>query len=148
MDSNRCDFIIQFSNDLLANYNEQTCFATIHRNHKLLYILPFKINKKHGKYLLPIGKEKLFNGFNTITLFNAKNQPISQRHFYTETKKRIRLETAYYETAKDSVIIHFKGNDNYLITNLSILVLPKNTKLNSNAASILDAFLFVPLCRY
>lgn len=138
------DFTIEFSKEMLAQYHESTIFATVHRNQKLLYILPFKVNKKHKKYVIPIETENLFNGFNTITLFNEKNQPISERPFYAETKRNIEIETTQMETTKDSITIDFQLKNSYTNTNLSISVLPKETKLNENASRIIEAFLLEP----
>ncbi|MCX7549901.1 hypothetical protein [Xanthomarina sp. F2636L] len=138
------DFTIEFSEDLLNQYHKKTFFATIHRNQKLLYILPFELNKKHKKYVLPIDIKNLFNGFNTITLFNAKNQPLAERHFYVETKQMIDIETIQNKITKDSVILNFQLKNSYKNTNLSISVLPKDTKLITNASNILDAFLLDP----
>lgn len=138
------DFTIEFSKEMLAQYNESTIFATVHRNQKLLYILPFKVNKKHKKYVIPIETENLFNGFNIITLFNEKNHPISERPFYVETKQNIEIETIKNDTTKDSITIDFQLKNSYTSTNLSISVLPKDTKLNENSSNIIDAFLLKP----
>ena len=45
------DFVIKISSDLLTKYNKETFFATIHRNHKLLYVLPFEINSDLPPFL-------------------------------------------------------------------------------------------------
>ncbi|KGL58620.1 hypothetical protein PHEL85_2884 [Polaribacter sp. Hel1_85] len=138
------NFVVEFTKDVLKTYNEQSFFATIHRNNKLLYVLPFKINKKDTKYLLAFNKENLFNGFNTLTLFNKENKPISGRHFYSETKSKINIIAEHGEITKDSLTIDFYLKSSLKNTNLSISVLPKDTKLNNNAINILDAFLLAP----
>lgn len=138
------EFTVEFSKEMLAQYHENTFFATIHRNQKLLYVLPFKVNKKHIRYVLPIENKNLFNGVNTITLFNSKNQQLSERDFYLETQKPIEIDLSPKEITKDSIAIGFQLKNTFINTNLSISVLPSETKLNTNARSILDGFLLEP----
>lgn len=137
------NFLVILSPDLTKQYAKTTFFATVHRNNKLLYTVPFKIDERNLRYSIPINNKNLFNGVNTITLFNQKNQPIAERHFFIENKKKIDLEIVQKKKIKDSVILDFKL-DTKLLANLSISVLPSKTKLNTNASNILDAFLLLP----
>lgn len=137
-------FTVEFSTDLLKSYNDKTFFATIHRNNKLLYVLPFKVNKKDSKYLLAFSKENMFNGFNSFTLFDAENRPVAERSFYTETKPNTDLIVKKIEQANDSINLDFYSKNTSGITNVSISVLPKNTRVNSDANTIYDAFLLKP----
>lgn len=138
------EFVVEFSDDLLINFSKETFFVTVHRNNKLLYVLPFEISKNKSKYLLPLDKENLFNGFNTLTLFNKNNEPVAERHFYVTTKKQIDLNVSQTVYSKDSLILDFDLSKDYKNANLSISVLPKDTKLNNGTNSILDAFLLQP----
>ncbi len=144
LDSDKAQFKITLSTDLSKKYNEQNLFATVHRNQKLLYILPIKIDKKHIKYSIPIAKAHLFNGVNTITLFNANNKPVAERHFYVETKNEIKIDVKQNEVVGDSLGLDFNIKGNAIVSNLSVSVLPQDTKLNADASNIVHGFLLEP----
>ncbi|WP_159021837.1 hypothetical protein [Formosa sp. L2A11] len=143
-DSDKAHFKITLSNDLSKKYSDQNLFATVHRNQKLLYILPIKIDKKHIKYSIPVAKAHLFNGVNTITLFNANNKPVAERHFYVETKNEIKIDVKQKEVVGDSLGLDFNIKGSAIASNLSISVLPQDTKLNADASNIVEGFLLDP----
>jgi hypothetical protein len=136
-------FSIKISKAFAKQYHKKELFATIHRNNKLLYVVPFKINKKHRSYGLNISDENLFNGVNTITLFNHKNELIAERPFFHLKKNQLNFEVVKNKTTTDSITLDFKSND-AITSNLSISVLPHKSKLNKNPSHILATFLAAP----
>ncbi|MDW5290058.1 hypothetical protein [Formosa sp. PL04] len=137
-------FVIKISEELAKNNHGETLFATIHRNQKIHTVKPFKIDQNFVNYSLKIEKQNLFNGINSLTVFNSKNKPIAERHFFVETKTPIQLETRLAMEIKDSMLIDFRIENNSKFTNLSISVLPTDTKLNEEHQTITDHFLITP----
>lgn len=138
------DFTIRMSKDFIAKHNKETLYAIIHRNNTVRSVLPFTINKSYTKYVIPLASNNLFNGVNSLTVFNSTNQPIAERHFYTKTKKDIELEVTPKSMEGDSVNIAIKLLKNIIPTQFSISVLPEENKLNEKTTNISTALLLQP----
>ncbi|WP_452228326.1 MULTISPECIES: TonB-dependent receptor [unclassified Lacinutrix] len=121
-----------------------TFFAVIHRKGYVLSAIPVTLNEDHYSYNLNLSKKDLFNGVNTITLFNKNNQPIAERNFYSNNKKLIKLEATKISQTKDSTYIKINLKNTYTNTNVSISVLPENSLMYKNQYNILTDFLVTP----
>ena len=136
-------FSIKISEAFAKGYHKKELFATIHRNGKLLYVVPIKINKSYRNYGLNVLEENLFNGINTISLFNDSNKIIVERQFLNLKENQINFEVFQSKKTKDSILLDFRSKD-ILVSNLSVSVLPHESKLNTNSSNILSAFLTAP----
>jgi len=123
----------------------QTIFVAIHRKKYLKSVLPIKIDQQYYNYNFELEEANLFNGINTITIFNEKNIPISSMDFYYKKEnKQIDLEITTINKTNDSITLNIEMLDKYIESNLSISVLPTETKMNSTSSNIINSFLISP----
>lgn len=138
------DFTVLLSKDLAAQYHGKTLYAVVHRNHGVRYVLPVAIKKQYTKYVLPLSAETCFNGVNTLSVFDSKNRPIAERHFYAQTTPGIDLQIAQQTIEDDSVQVALSLPKSLSLTNVSVSVLPVGSRLNPYPSQIDDAFLLQP----
>lgn len=119
-------------------------FAVLHRNGRQNVIIPIKLKKKYINYSFDILKEDLFDGVNTISLFNQQNEPISETSFYHSNEKHLNLNITKIAEEKDSLTLNFDLQNNLSKTNLSISILPSVTKMYQNQSNINTAFTIAP----
>jgi hypothetical protein len=143
LEDNSHQFSLKISKAIAKRYHKRTLFATVHRNGKLLYVLPVQIDKRHRSYGLTILEENLFKGINTLTVFNDTNTIIAERSFFNSKIEQIDVEVVQNRQSKDSISLDFKLKEG-IASNLSISVLPQQSKMNKNATHILSAFLAAP----
>ncbi len=143
LENNSHQFSLKISKAIAKQYHKRTLFATVHRNGKLLYVLPVQIDKTHRSYGFTILEEYLFKGVNTLTVFNDANAIVAERTFFNSKIEQIDVEVVQNKQSKDSITLDFKLKNN-IASNLSISVLPQQSKMNSNATHILSAFLAAP----
>ncbi len=119
-------------------------FAVLHRNGRQNVIVPIKLKKKYINYSFNILKENLFDGVNTISLFNNQNEPISEFSFYHSNEKQLNLDITKIDEEQDSLTLNFDLKSNLSKANLSISILPSVTKMYQNQSNINSAFLLAP----
>ncbi len=96
--------------------------------------------------ILSINREQLFPGVNTVTLFDQENRPIAERLFFNPFEiKTIQAQVRVAEKMRDSLAIAVglisKGEKT---GNLSISVLPAETRAYNSKVNILSEFLLKP----
>ncbi|MDO6597215.1 hypothetical protein Q4512_09845 [Oceanihabitans sp. 2_MG-2023] len=121
-----------------------TIFAVIHRKGHVLSVIPITISQEYYSYNLKLLKNDLFNGINTITLFNNKNQPIAERNIFNTNKNQIEIEVTKISNSKDSTTLKINLQNIYTKTNASISVLPEKSLMYQNQNNILSDFLVTP----
>jgi len=122
----------------------KTIFAVIHRKGYALSAIPVTISEEYYSYNLKLLKTDLFNGVNTITLFNSTNQAIAERNIFSNNKKLIELEATKISSTKDSTTIKLNLKNIYTNTNVSISVLPQNSLMYQNQYNIVTDYLVTP----
>lgn len=137
-------FELKTNNTTVSKLYNESVFAVLHRNGSLKSIAPIKIKKDVNYYRLQFLKDNLFNGFNTITLFNSQNQIISERNFYWNQNQKFDLKITKGKVSQDSVILNINVPKVFKKANLSISVLPDETKLYNNTSNIINSFLLEP----
>ena len=138
--------------DLILKTNEATIkseagghvFAVLHRNGRQNVIVPIKLKKRYINYSFNILNENLFDGVNTITIFNNLNKPISEFSFYHSNEKQLNLDITKIDEEKDSLTLNFDLSNNLSKANLSISILPSVTKMYQDQPNINSAFLIAP----
>ncbi|MDC9724160.1 MAG: MG2 domain-containing protein [Urechidicola sp.] len=138
--------------DLILKTNEATIkseagdyvFAVLHRNGRQNVIVPIKLKKRYINYSFNILKENLFDGVNTISLFNNQNEPISEFSFYHSNEKQLHLNITKIAEEQDSLTLNFDLKNKLSKANLSISILPSVTKMHHNQSNINSAFLLAP----
>jgi len=138
-------FCIKSNKSTIQDKINQTIFVVIHRKGYVKSVLPIKIDPQYHSYNFELEKKNLFNGVNTITIFDEQNTPISSRNFYYDNKnKQINLGITTIGKKNDSITLNINMLNKYIESNLSISVLPFKTKMNSNSSDIINSFLINP----
>ncbi|PHS10068.1 MAG: hypothetical protein COA88_03325 [Kordia sp.] len=137
-------FMLKTNLNTIELENGNTIYAIHHRKAFRKSVTPIKLNKKNQNYIINYSIDDLYNGVNTITIFNQLNTPIAQRSFYWERNKIIDLKINQIHRSKDSVTLNLNTLDTNKISNISISVLPSSTKAYNNSSNILSSFLTTP----
>lgn len=140
----KLNFIVKTNQKTISSKTNDILFAVLHRNGYAKSIIPIKLKKESVNYSFNLLKSELFKGVNTITIFNKSNEPISEYSFFNHTKEKDLLEVTKFDEEKDSLTLNFNLNNSSLKSNLSVSLLPTNTKMYSNQSSIVSSFLFAP----
>jgi len=125
--------------------NAQSFKLLLHKDGKVKPI-PIVFDKKIKQ--IAIAKQDLYNGVNTVTLFNEKGQPLLERMFFNHTDA-LRDYDFYLSTAKpeqDTLLVKLNtktplGKE---ILNASISVLPSETISYNPDHTIVSAILLRP----
>lgn len=137
-------FSIKTNKETLDLKSGETVFVVVHRKGFVLSSIPLVLEKNYYSYNLNLLKDDLFYGVNTITIFNKSNQPVAERSFYNDKKKAIELDITKLASKNDSTTLNFKLLNKYTKVNLSVSVLPEDTKLYHNQNNILSDYLINP----
>lgn len=119
-------------------------FAVLHREGSLRSIAPIKFKKEIENYKINFAKDDLFNGINTITLFDKSNEPIAQSNFFYNANPTSDIKIEKRAITEDSLTISINTHGIYKKANLSISVLPESSIMYKNNANILSHFLIQP----
>ncbi|MGH1383731.1 hypothetical protein [Kordia sp.] len=138
------------------NTNTETLRSIVSKNYTLLIhkdgltrSMPFSF-KNTEKVDLTIARSGLFNGVNTITLFDGK-VPILERMFFNKkVEKNLSVLVKKLETVKDESKLSLylvKRRSGILEANVSISILPGTTEAYNPANSIFSSFYLKPYVR-
>ncbi|XLS30645.1 hypothetical protein ACJD0Z_07415 [Flavobacteriaceae bacterium M23B6Z8] len=107
---------------------------------------PFVFNESEKEIVLPLTGDFLFKGINTITLFDENRNPIAERMFFNHYDwKNAEASIEVAEVLGDSIILDFKLNAAVKDTkNLSVSVLPSETRAYNQKQSVFSEFLLKP----
>jgi len=128
----------------LSDLNNEFVYVVLHRNGSLRSIAPLQLRKGITNYTINFLKESLFNGINTITVFNKENKPIGNRYFFSNKNKNLNLKITKDQIVNDSLLLNFNLLNNSATANISVSVLPEETKVYNNTSNILTSFLVSP----
>ncbi|MBP93894.1 MAG: hypothetical protein CMC55_07245 [Flavobacteriaceae bacterium] len=142
--SESVDFQIITNNKTLEEYDDSYVFAVLHREGSIKSVAPIEISKGTKEYKISFYKENVFNGLNTITLFNEMNEPISERHFYWKTDSTANIQITKSKKENDSLSLNLLLTNKSVPVNISVSVLPKNTKVYLQKYSIISSLLLLP----
>lgn len=142
-ENNSINFTLKTNESTLKQKTGNHVFAVLHRKGKHNAIIPIKIKKNYINYSFNLSEELLFDGVNTITLFNEMNEPISEYSFFQNNTQNLVLNITKVLEDKDSLTLNFELS-NPITTNMSISVLPEETLMYNDNNSIETAFLLAP----
>ncbi|RNC88332.1 MAG: hypothetical protein ED556_03870 [Winogradskyella sp.] len=110
-----------------------------------IVVIPFSLSKD-GAAILSFPKDELFSGINIFTIFTRDNQPILERLYFNNTIQNKNLNGAIVTAVKDSLKVTLKPNniDPSKWSNLSISVLPSNTKSYNHHNNLLSQLYIQP----
>jgi hypothetical protein len=136
--------VLEFSTneETLASNPEKQYKVLIHQNGNLkTAALRFNGTEK----AVSVRKDELFKGVNTITVFDEQQNPIVERLFFNDHNiKKASINVSKLNTIKDSILLSINElnlNDN---ANLSISILPEETKSYNPQHNILSNFYLKP----
>lgn len=133
------NFIIKTNNETITDYSTKTIFAVLHRNGALKSIAPIKVKKGQLDYILKFNNSELFQGLNTITLFNENNKPLVERHFYN-TLDNHNFNIIKNELVKDSLTLSLIPSKKFNNANISVSVHSTDFLAYNSKSSITSQF--------
>ncbi len=138
------NFTLKTNKKTTKSLKNQNVIAVLHRNGFTSSIIPIKIDEKYLTYKFNFLKNNLFKGVNTISLFNENNKVIAEYSFYNNDFKKIDLEISKITQKLDSTTIDVRLKNGYQNANLSVSILPKETKVYENNSAITSSLLLAP----
>jgi len=136
--------------------NKETLRAIISKDYTLLIHKDGKARSMSfsfqdtEKVILTIGRSGLFNGVNTITLFDGKIPILERLFFNRKTAKNLSVVVKKGETENeysDFSIYLIKRRSGILDANVSISILPETTEAYNPAHNIYSSFYLKPYVR-
>ncbi|WP_394970521.1 hypothetical protein [uncultured Croceitalea sp.] len=112
-----------------------------------------EVSFNNGELMLrvQIKDENLYDGVNTVTLFDLHGKPLLERLIFKDTKfleNNVALEAVKNSRSGDSISFYFSSNKKSLSgenkLNISISVLPENTVSYNHQDNIIYSFLLKP----
>mgnify|MGYP001059220832 CR=1 FL=1 len=138
-------FTVSTNNETNKDYEDgEIIYAVINRKGALKSVTPIILESKFNSYALKIEKEGLFDGVNTLTIFNYKNEQIANRNFFFNKNKEVLLSVEKGKETKDSIQLKIKTLNKYIKTSSSISVLTEETKMYNNNSNARTDFLLSP----
>ncbi len=144
------NFIIKTNALTVKDYDTKSIFAVLHRKGAVKSIAPISIKANQKNYILKFLNNDLFDGLNTITLFNERNQPISERHFYNSNYSAA-FQVTNNGIENDSLLIGLQPNKDFNNANISISVHHKDFiayNTNSGMKSDMNLLKYLPNTSY
>jgi hypothetical protein len=110
---------------------------------------PFVFNRSEKEIIIPLTGDFLFEGINIITLFDEQQNPIAERMIFNQHKwEPTEALVAINEMANDSISLGLQVfSDINIEKNLSVSVLPSETRAYNQKNTILSEFLLKPYLR-
>lgn len=119
-------------------------FATLHRNGDLKSIVPIKIKKGTFSYKIAFPKTDAFNGINSISLFTEDKKVIKESSFFIKKEEPIDILISEESVTNDTLALNLKIFNQLTKANISVSVLPQESKLYKNQSNIISSFLMHP----
>lgn len=106
---------------------------------------PFVFNQSEKEIIIPLTGDFLFEGVNIITLFDDNKNAIAERMVFNHAQsKPSGLSITDYEIEGDSISISLNLNDNTVAQNISVSVLPAESRAYNQKTNIFSEFLLKP----
>ena len=130
--------------DTQKEISNKKFFAAIHQEGKIKdfsFYFPEKLNEAN----ITFPKDSLFNGVNTVTIFDDSFKPLLERLIFKKPEKSINFKISATKNFGDSLKIRLSGNNSKEnIGFLSIATFPSKTKAYDKNISIVSEFLLKP----
>ncbi|CAM1341319.1 hypothetical protein [Tenacibaculum aestuarii] len=139
---------VKTNSNTLKRDKGQIFYAVLQRNGFVISVIPIKLEEKYESYKIKYGKEVLFDGVNTVTLFDSKNRTIAEQTFFYEKEKKIKVSASVIKETVDSIYLGLKLLNFYKKVNTSASILSSETRVNENNQNILTDFLVSPYIKY
>lgn len=137
-------FEISPKTDIISSLNNSYGFAVLHREGSVRSMAPIKFNKDKAIYKINFAKNDVLNGFNTISIFNDKEDELYSKNFFIHDKSNISLKVIKDTVTKDSLTLNLNLFGSTKMANVSISVLPEETIVYKNQSNIVSDYLIKP----
>jgi len=139
-------FEINTSSEVIKNkkLKNKYLFAVLHRNGDLKSVLPLQLKKDKISYKIAFSKSDLFNGVNMIALFDEDKKIISEKSFFWTSHTPIDIEITERSKTYDTLSLNLKVFNIDTKANISVSILPEETKLYKNNSNIISSLLIDP----
>lgn len=141
--NNALNFTVKTNENTIKSVSGKYLYAVLHRKGRQKLIVPIKLKKKYINYSFPIKDSILFEGVNSIALFNENNQEVADYAFFHDTDFKTDLEISS-SINNDSIDLNIKLLNTTASVNSSISILPINTKVHDFKSSVVSALLLAP----
>ncbi|AUC81904.1 hypothetical protein [Lacinutrix sp. Bg11-31] len=131
----------QFKANSLLNENGKFAYAILHKKGTPKSVATITLKKNTNTYTLNYLKNTLYNGLNTVTVFDTKNKILAQTNYYNKPEKQIDITTDIIKESNDSISLDLKLLNTFNETNISISVLHEDSKVFDSKASITNTLL-------
>ncbi|SHG74276.1 hypothetical protein [Winogradskyella jejuensis] len=134
------------ANDKTKSIIKNNDFNIALHNGSEMKLTPFNFNND-GVAILIFPKVDLYKGINIFTIFNNENIPLLERLYFNANQiKSIEISSVKVSTIRDSLSVTISSENlkNNLNSNLSISVLPTETKSYNHHNSILSQIYIQP----
>ncbi|WP_452226490.1 hypothetical protein [Lacinutrix cladophorae] len=127
-------FRLNTDNKTVLAEKDKFIYAVLHKKGVAKSVAPIKLIKGINTYKLNFYKNSLYEGTNTISVFNKQNEILAQINYYKYPEKKVDIITNVLKETKDSVSLNIKLLNSLKDTNISVAVLHQQTKaIDSNA---------------
>ncbi|WP_397362541.1 hypothetical protein [Olleya sp. R77988] len=123
------NFQLKTNRETIINKKNKFIYAVLHKKGYLKTKASFNLSENIQNYNFNILKADLFNGTNTISIFDNQNKIIAEKSFYYKNNLQIDVSAKIIEQKKDSAIINLKLNNYYKKSNISISVIHKDNEV-------------------
>ncbi|WP_090840452.1 DUF4397 domain-containing protein [Olleya namhaensis] len=125
---NTVNFKLKTNAKTLANTDNKFTYAVLHQKGIVNATAPFNLSESILTYNLNFLKTDLFNGLNTVSVFDSQNKLITERSFYNKDKTQGDILTSIINQNKDSITLDLSLINVNKATNISISVLHEDSK--------------------
>ncbi|WP_452228325.1 MULTISPECIES: hypothetical protein [unclassified Lacinutrix] len=137
-------FQLKLNNETIAAEKDEFIYAISHKKGTTKSVAPIKLLNNIKTYNLHFYKDSLFQGFNSITVFNKQNKILAENNYFNKPKKEIDISTSIIKETNDSISLDIKLLNIAKETNISISVLYEQTKALDTNTTITKRFLESP----
>ncbi|WP_281846704.1 hypothetical protein [Olleya namhaensis] len=138
---NTVNFKLKTNAKTLANTDNKFTYAVLHQKGIVNATAPFNLSENILNYNLSFLKTDLFNGLNTVSVFDSQNKLITERSFYNKDTKQGDILTSIINQDKDSITLDLSLANVNKATNISISVLHEDSKAIDYKSKITNTLL-------
>ena len=122
--------------ETIKNKKNKFIYAVLHKKGIKSRTAKFTLSEKTLNYNLHFPKSDIYEGYNTVTVFDDKNTILTERPFYYKNEKKTDLSTKIVTQTKDSTTIDLQLINIYKPTNVSISVLHEDSQVIDHNSKI------------
>ncbi|AUC76094.1 hypothetical protein [Olleya sp. Bg11-27] len=139
---NIVNFKLRTNTKTLATTVNKFTYAVLHQKGVVNSTAPFNLSENILTYNLNFIKTDLFQGLNTISVFDSQNRLVTERSFYNQGEKKGDILTSIIKQDKDSITLDLSLVNINKATNISISVLHEDSDVFDYKSKITNSLLY------